>query len=357
VGSVPNLQESFTFAAGSQVTGVSVVNGLAYVATFGGTVYAVNATTGVEKWSFATGEEVNVTPAVSGNTVFFGTYGGPGKVYALNASTGAPIWTDDLSSQESNGFTGSPIVVGGLVYIGGESGNEYALNAANGFAQWAFPTGCCFTTAAAYGDGLVYVGPASGGTLYALNASTGAEVWSFSTFQPTAAVTANGAVYVGAADGNVYALNATTGAQIWAYNTGGIAVTALAMSSGVVYAGYYVGHVVAIGAASGSQIWQVSTCGSPSKPVVADGVMYDDCLSYGTTGNDVYALSAAYGYEQWAATIGGNGDCAPALVTNGTVYVGCDDNLLHAYALPVLPDAVQRPNPAQLHPDWRLRAA
>ena len=131
VGSVPNLQESFTFAAGSQVTGVSVANGLAYVATSGGTVYAVNAATGVQKWSFATGAEVAVTPAVSGNTVFFGTYGGPGKVYALNASTGATIWTDDLSTQESNGFTGSPIVARGLVYIGGESGNEYALNAAN----------------------------------------------------------------------------------------------------------------------------------------------------------------------------------------------------------------------------------
>jgi outer membrane protein assembly factor BamB len=345
-GNVPDLQEAFTSAAGGDVVGVSVANGIAYVATFSGSVTAVNATTGKAKWSLAPGGEIDGAPAVSGRVVFFAS---GGVVYAVKASTGAPVWTDDLSMFETEAFSGAPIVVNGVVYIGGGSGNEYALNAETGFAQWVFPTAGSVAWSAAYSDGQVYVASLRGGELYDLDASTGSVLWSVAVFQPTAPAVANGVVYVGSGDGNVYALNAATGAQVWSYTTGGIAATGLAVSDGTVYAGYYNGYVVAIGTLSGSQNWQTAECPSPGTPAVADGVVYDDCLSYGGAGNNVYALATVDGTELWSAATGGFGDCSPMVVTNGTVYAGCDDDLLHAYSLPVPVTSVRQPNPAQLH--------
>ena len=69
-------------------------------------------------------------------------------------------------------------------------------------------------------NGVVYIG-SDDSNLYALNASTGAKLWSYATgaaVQSSPAV-ANGVVYFGSDDGNVYALNASTGAKLWSYFT------------------------------------------------------------------------------------------------------------------------------------------
>jgi outer membrane protein assembly factor BamB len=87
----------------------------------------------------------------------------------------------------------------------------------------------------AVANGVVYVG-SEDENVYALNASTGAKLWSFATgnFFISSPTVANGVVYVGTDDGNLYALNATTGAKVWSYTTGGT-VESPAVANGVVY--------------------------------------------------------------------------------------------------------------------------
>ena len=65
----------------------------------------------------------------------------------------------------------------------------------------------------AVANGVVYVG-SDDDNVYALNASTGALLWSYTTGNDvySSPAVANGVVYVGSDDGNVYALNANTGA-------------------------------------------------------------------------------------------------------------------------------------------------
>src|SRR5579863_783265 len=115
----------------------------------------------------------------------------------------------------------SPAVVNGVVYVGSDDYNVYALNASTGAKLWSFATGYYIYSSPAVVDGVVYVGSFDH-NLYALNASTGAKLWSYGTggVVYSAPAVANGVVYVGSEDGNMYALNAKTGAELWSFTTG-----------------------------------------------------------------------------------------------------------------------------------------
>ncbi|MHC4170679.1 MAG: outer membrane protein assembly factor BamB family protein, partial [Planctomycetota bacterium] len=53
-------------------------------------VYALDAATGRQRWSFFTGGPIRLAPTVSGNRVFVGS--DDGFVYCLNASDGELVW-------------------------------------------------------------------------------------------------------------------------------------------------------------------------------------------------------------------------------------------------------------------------
>src|SRR5580692_5681627 len=111
-------------------------------------------------------------------------------------------------------------------------------NVGNLVLKWSYATGSRVQSSPAAANGVVYVG-SNDNNLYALDATTGALLWRYAAFyyvQPSPAV-ANGVVYVGSQDANVYALNASTGARLWSYATGSVVESSPAVSNGVVYVG------------------------------------------------------------------------------------------------------------------------
>ena len=135
----------------------------------------------------------------------------------------------------------SPAVFNGMLYVGSDDGNVYALNATTGAKLWNFTTGGVVESSPAVATGvpnaLVYVG-SDDDNVYALNAGTGAVVWKFTTGGPVATSPAvvGGVVYVTSADLNLYALNASTGAELWFVPGFIYAVsTSPAVSNGVLY--------------------------------------------------------------------------------------------------------------------------
>src|SRR6266568_3974340 len=63
-------------------------------------------------WSFKTGGEVYCSPAVANGVVYVGSY--DGNVYALKASTGGKLWSHNVG----NWVYSSPAVANGVVYVG-----------------------------------------------------------------------------------------------------------------------------------------------------------------------------------------------------------------------------------------------
>jgi outer membrane protein assembly factor BamB len=194
---------------------------------------------------------------------------------------------------------------------------------------WSFTTESGVYSSPAVVGGVVYVG-SQNGNVYALSAATGAKVWSFQTDGSVSSspAVADGVVYVGSEDGNVYALGAVTGAKVWSFPTGGNVLSSPAVADGVVYIGSFDQSVYALSAATGAKVWSFPTGGGiQSSPAVADGVVY-----VGSADNNVYALSADGGAELWSFTAGGQ-IYAPPAVADGVVYVGSNDNNMYSFAL------------------------
>jgi len=161
----------FTGCSGSICGGSSptVVNGVVYVGSYDGNVYALNAATGAKLWSFLTGGIAYPTPAVANGVVFAGS--NDHNVYALNAATGAKLW----SYTTGYDVVSSPAVANGVVYVGSEDGKVYALKAATGAKLWSYSTRLVVDSSPAVANGVVYIG-SEDDNLYALNASTGAKL-------------------------------------------------------------------------------------------------------------------------------------------------------------------------------------
>lgn len=133
-----------------------VVDGVMYVTSAWSLVYALDATTGKELWTYDPGAErsvgakaccdvVNRGVAVYGEKVFVGVI--DGRLVALDAKTGAVKWeTLTVDRAEAYTITGAPRVANGLVYIG-NGGAEYgvrgyvsAYDTDTGALRWRFYT-------------------------------------------------------------------------------------------------------------------------------------------------------------------------------------------------------------------------
>jgi len=138
-----------------------VIDGVMYHSGNLGRVYALNAATGAELWTFAPEVDMQVNRAVccdqanrgvavrggpDGGTVFVAAI--DGWLYALDAGTGAVQWRVDTITDRTRGYTvtGAPELAGDLVIIG-NAGAEYdtrgyvtAYNIADGSEAWRFFT-------------------------------------------------------------------------------------------------------------------------------------------------------------------------------------------------------------------------
>lgn len=279
-------------------------------------------------WDFTTGSAGNQfdpSPAVVNGVVYVGS--DDHNVYALNATNGVELWAYATGSDVRS----SPAVVGGVVYVGSFDDNVYALDASNGVKLWNYSTGGCVYSSPAVANGVVYVG-SEDGYLYALNATDGARLWSYPLSGAVSSpAVANGVVYVGSFDdGVIYALNATTGAELWSYPTGGVYVwTSPVVVNGTVYGvwGGSVdkGFVYALNAADGSFIWSYNTgTDVECSPAVLGDVVYVACMS-----GEVFALDASSGEVLWNCSTSANISASP-VVAGGAVYVGGEDGLFYA---------------------------
>ena len=266
-----------------------------------------------------TGRQVHSSPAVANGMVYIGS--DDNNVYALNASTGRLRWK---YTTICCGVYSSPAVANGVAYVGSGDYNVYALNAGTGALRWKFTAGNRVYSSPAVANGVVYIGSYNG--TYALNARTGALLWQYSIAAESSPAVASGVVYVSSEDGCVYALNAGTGTLFWRNCTGIRLASSPAVANGVVYVSLLTGNVYALSASTGSRLWQYSTVAPNymySSPAVADGVVYIG------SGDGVYALKARTGALLWKYTTGNSVNSSPA-VANGVVYVGSADHNVYA---------------------------
>jgi eukaryotic-like serine/threonine-protein kinase len=171
----------------------AVADGLVYIASDDGFLYAVKIKNGQEAWRADIGNALDATtrgdlgtstaptgwdyvqssPVVADGLVYVGSL--DGNVYAIDAKTGQVAWT----YRTGNKVRGTAVVDNGVVYIGSWDENFYALDAKTGQLNWEYPIGGEVQSTALVTGGLV-ICPSRKASVVAMDVQTGEKKWEYS---------------------------------------------------------------------------------------------------------------------------------------------------------------------------------
>lgn len=327
-------------------------NGLVYISSLDGLVYAIDAATGQSRWTFATKGERRFTapgihgaiprtermpdpfdvftssPVIASGMVFIGS--GDQNVYALDATTGALRWTFATGDV----VHASPAVSNGVVIIGSWDRNVYALEAATGRERWRYTTGndtviynqIGIASSAAIANGLVFVGGRDG-KFHTVDFNTGAARWVHNNnggWTIASPAVRNGVVYFPTSDGTRFkALDATTGDVKINLQNKAVSFSSPAIVGDVALYGTSDGYLNAVDLRDGTMKARFQTDGSKqngAKYTDADGRlqgMYPD-----------RTLDGMMIGMRTMMTLGSV--LSSPVVSNGVVYFGSTDGHLYA---------------------------
>jgi outer membrane protein assembly factor BamB len=309
--------------------------------TQAGAVYALDISSGspVLKWRFETGDWVDSAPAISpdGSTVYAGSW--DGNLYAIDAETGEEAW----SFTTGGIIVASPAVADdGTIYCPSNDGIVYALNP-DGSQKWAAFVGAEMDSSPTLDlDGTLYVGTYDG-TLVALTPDGGIK-WEYTITDEvevngeildnrvltSPAISPLGEVVFGSGNGFLYSVLASTGALQWKSQFPEEMDSSLAIDeAGNIYAATRAGFLYKLDA-DGIEEWSnfVGDVFFSSPLIDEKGLAY----IIGFAGDNTSAVIAfdAEGNDTWIHTIPAIVDASPTLGPDGTFYVGAYDGTLYA---------------------------
>jgi outer membrane protein assembly factor BamB len=221
----------------------------------------------------------------------------------------------DWTFQAVGGFESSPVVEYGMVFIGSEDYNVYALNESTSEVVWRFTTGKYVRATPTVVDGKIFIGSLDG-RFYALDAYSGGVAWIFDRparkgdkayyhSSPAVDETAR-RVYTGASVINrdlddehqeFFCLNMTTGEMIWNVSdpSGASQTSSPAVSEDAVFISLGK-SVLSLDKTTGQELWEFPmNAVSHSSPTVANDTVFIQSYYAGT----LFALDRHTGSLKW----------------------------------------------------------
>ncbi|MFQ5811230.1 MAG: PQQ-binding-like beta-propeller repeat protein [Armatimonadota bacterium] len=352
-GGPSQLEVQWSVELGGRVdSSPAVSDGVVYVGSTGGSVYAVDAETGEIVWRQELDGPVTSSPCVAEGRVFVGCV--DTFAYALDARTGDVAWR----RRADGPVTASPAFLDGVTYWASTAGRVFALRAADGDEVWRHDLGARVAASPCVGSGALYIGDL-GGALRALRLVDGAPVWQYDAWGPpggpkdrllaTAALVGS-VVFVGSQDMwhgepkppapdpdlHLQAVDAATGEARWTLKAPGSVMGSPAVGGGIVYAAGNEGYpssraaVYAVDAASGAKRWRWPEKGSGAGVVHTAPAIAGDMVYFADLDGTVYIFSAQKGAPVALHATGGPVYSSPA-ISDGRLFVGSGDGKLYCF--------------------------
>ncbi|MEZ5102625.1 MAG: PQQ-binding-like beta-propeller repeat protein, partial [Thermoleophilia bacterium] len=293
---------------GSLVEFPAVVwEGVAYVTTLEGWLYALSMRDGAVLWKTRVGTRMASSPGLAPDRGELAVVTmSPGDMKVVDMKTGKVRWRLPTGLAEP-----SPVVIDDVAYFAATSGLVYAVDLEKRRPRWTVDVGAKVTSSPAVVDGTVYVGDYDG-DVHALAAGTGKQVWEGSAgsrVYGTVAVS-GGTVFAPSVFSGLSALNRKTGELRWRIPTADYLYSSPAAYRGRVFFGDYTGRVSAADAATGRILWTQSAGGSVSGAIqVVAGVVYAGSFAGRITGWDwrTGAQVFRFGHGQYVPVSGNGG--------------------------------------------------
>ena len=284
-------------------------------------------------WKFTTNGSVISSPSVANGIVYVGSQ--DNNIYALGAWSGNLLW----KYTTQNAQVSSPAVANGKVYTGGDDGYVYCLDAYTGGLSWkTFVNGdlpytygsFVLKSSPAVSEGKVYVGSLDG-YMYALDVKSGNIAWKYKTDGPVLSSPAvvDGGVYFTSEETNsgaLYRLDANSGAVVWRQQipyeyqfTGGVEMLGSpSVADGMVFASSDLRTYYCINANSGDIVW---TFRDPdAMEFIASSPIYVNGQLYIIDKFSITSLNATNGHTNWSFFTGDELYISPSYA-DGKIYM------------------------------------
>jgi len=258
-------------------------DGMVLAGTTRGTLHALDAGTGVEKWRYETGGIIAGSPNFSGTNGVVVIDQAEGALHCLKLDSGELLWKTE-GVERCDGSAG---IGNGRIVFGSCASALHVYSVVGGKHLKDIEIG---------GDGQVAGGAVIDGNL----------------------------IFAGTRDGSLICADAEAGDIVWSSDEAEDQTfsTPAVTEETVVYSSDD-GFVYAVGRQEGNLIWKFDTLGSPSSPVVAmDKVVV-------SADGVLYLLSLADGRKLWSKEVSDE-ITSPAMV-GGMVVVGADDGTVSAF--------------------------
>lgn len=170
-------------------------------------LYALDPSTGREKWRAFVGGKSLSGPIVGGRRVFVG--GDGSGLTAWGETDGKSLWR--FTGKATDDWFGPPLYVAGTVYVSTYQRWVWAVDPVSGRSKWSARVLGAALTRPAFDErrGVLYVAAATfrnNPTLWALDAGTGKILWSFRAgYLGEGAAIFDDRLYVGSTNGYLYA--------------------------------------------------------------------------------------------------------------------------------------------------------
>lgn len=347
---VSGLKELWSFKGTGCTATPAVSQGVVYLPTWGGKVYALDAATGMQRWMTALPDLIDSSPMVTATTVFVSD--DQGAVHALDRTDGKKLWSKVVDMHAEAHLWSSPIYVpsADLIVVGVASGEEavagpwtfrgsvVALDAKTGEQRWKF-----FTTPADATSGpgvavwntaavdetrkLVFVGTGNAyegktgplvDSMLALDLMTGERMWSrqFTTEDVFSIM------------GSFSGVDFDIGASPNLFQAGGKDIVGVGIKSG---------DYVALSRDTGEVVWMTNlTTGSVqggfiSSAAVAEDKVFGASNHYPQMNTTMAAFDAVSGKVLWKKDLMGGTAFGSVVYANGVAYLGLSNGDFYAF--------------------------
>jgi outer membrane protein assembly factor BamB/class 3 adenylate cyclase len=298
-------------------------------------LHAFDARTGKAIWTLAGSDGFAESALADSGVIYAADLGG--SLHAIDATTGTERWVVRLPN---NGIR--PTIAAGFVWVGSSDGHAYALDPSTGEERWRWDGPADKpVTVDLVGEDAAYV--VSGGTVYAIRLIDRTELWHHDTGAKavTGPVMAGNTIYIaarpeeGGTGGALFALDRRTGKNRWRPFAipSGHQVTPGPTRDAILYVTADDGVYALRDKGSEYQIlWHNEDLSFSWRPAsLAGNVLYVQ-----QNESTLVALRADTGKAVWSTPSGMNGEEAP-VVTGGLVFqVDAEGSILRAWAEPGL---------------------
>ncbi len=272
-------------------------------------------------------------------------HGGPthtGVYPATAGSYGGVAWRTETGGPVRS----SPVVTGGVVYVGSNDGHLYALDAARGAVRWRYDAGSpVSSTPAVAGNTIVF--SATDGSVQAVSLA-GRRLWRTPTGRDaklpwgyesgdvwtSSPVIVGQSVLVGSGDGGLYRLSLASGKVEWRAATGGRVRSSPAVARNLAVVGSYDGQLYAFDVASGKERWRFATkgidfksdtFGYDRKSIQSSPAIAGDLVLAGARDGFLYAVDLDSGKQRWVMDHKVSWVNCSVAVSDGLVFTGTSD--------------------------------